>query len=299
MVFLIGFNEATITCPYTDITLMPFVSIAFWLMTELYYSNSSRERVELSILLAITFALGYLIKPHMIAVIAAGAIVFIIPKLRKRTFILAIAGIFIFGGIVGGYNMTMRLYVKELEHPPHWLYMYAQSLEYDLDLDLHLGIYDYGNNNTTIEEKQQFLNNYIRERMRELGPVGYIKLLFNKTFLLLGDGIKSQTCNRRGIEYQSNFFSRIYYESVVGNVLRYVLWVTLMFGVVLNLFDKKRSPFHSLVKLFPLVIFTLLLFTETSSRYLIGFLPLLCIGSVLGYAHCLTRLKKCDTINHG
>jgi hypothetical protein len=180
---------------------------------------------------------------------------------------------FIFCGIVGGFNTWLfnRIDKKATRSP--YPYTYAQSLaEYGYNVDFLL--YDGASFDSS--------KKYISKRLNELGAMGYSKLLAKKLFLIALDihnGIFDVDDNNGyfKIAKHDNYLLYIYFNSAIIAALEQRIWTVLALGIILNFFRKSRSQMQLFFKLFPLVILTILLFTETNTRYLIGSLPILCV----------------------
>jgi hypothetical protein len=140
-------------------------------------------------------------------------------------------------------------------------------------------------------DKDAMLKDYIRGRLNELGFLGYIKFQIEKASIILftNDCDITSYWEITPDLYKSNLLSRWYYESYIFKGIESFMWHMVVLGIILNFFRKSRSQMQSFIKFYPLVILVIILFTETSSRYLIGSLPILCAAAASGFT---TILKK-------
>jgi 4-amino-4-deoxy-L-arabinose transferase-like glycosyltransferase len=293
MIVIFAFSEVTLFYPYTDVVSMPFITGAVYWIMRLCNEKSARRKSIYTIILALTLGFGFLVKPHIVAVMGTAILVFcVIPLVRKspppiqkqknlrHAITMCIAIGYIFFGIVGGFNTYIYNKVDKKEMIPMFWYMYAQSLSGKFEFDGKA--YEVALNAV---DKDKALLEYIQERLKSLGAKGYIEMFGNKVFHLI-------FCNnyvvfrKLGDNYyhKSNFFYRIYHYTDDALFLQ-SLFAVLVFGILLNMFIKKRSAMQIFVTIYPVVILLLVCFVETTSRYFIGALPIFCIGSAAGYSN--------------
>jgi 4-amino-4-deoxy-L-arabinose transferase-like glycosyltransferase len=298
MVFIIGFNAHTLIFPYTDTLSYLFITSAVYFIMCLYYAKSRQNKIIFTLLLSFSLGFGYLVKPHIVAVIATGVLVFVFNKrLNKNIVISTVLIVFIFCAVVGGYNNYLYKQISKDKAMPMFYYSFAQSLfGYNKTGEVLHEAFETEENIAVIRsDSNEIIKDVIKSRLNEIGIFGYANMLSKKAFEVMLDRY-SNIYGTPGYSriYKNNYFTDLYYKDyIVFNFF----WYIVVVGVLLYFFKrKKQSCMQYFIKFYPFVILILLLFTETNTRYLVGSLPILCVAAAAGLTS--SPLKPHKTVNN-
>lgn len=312
-VLLFGFSPWLII-PYSDTLAMPFPIgvIACWLC---FLSTPGRVKKVLFALLAGVLALlGYLIKPSVVVVLVAVAIIGLVcsPQWRKALLrflfsLLAIA-VFLLGS--AGWNVFLQeqpwmpLNLEWSAPPEHFFMMglYHRFVNYDSSYRFEdYGVYnlediDFTFSFASLDERKAADLDRGFERIRTFGPAGYVRFLFGKAQYVTADG--TFYWGREGhfadfSQEKKNGLQQFFYTNGGAfQVYRYAaqgLWLFVLCLTAAPFFWTWRKPAKSdpffLVPLLRCAILGILFFIllfEGRSRYLILYLP--CFSLLSGWA---------------
>ena len=323
---LIGLSPWVIV-PYSDTFSMPLVSllVLFCLLTA--QAKTTTKRLIYASCCGLLFAVGWLIKPTIIAVIAALSVVLLLYVLRKRKEIMIrrsaiafVAGILSFVAFMGLFN----LYVENQN-----LVKLDKNVKTPISYTIATGLAEahtsrkvlYGSWNVdvanlnygTTQEKNAKFSAFIKERLQHYGISGYVSFLFNKarwitsegSFFWLKEGSSADFSNPNGnflkdLLYNNGKYYPFWLHAVNG------LWIVVFLGCCLGIlfswlngFRKNKMGFDVdlFLQLNALCIILLLLFVEGRSRYLISFLPIFCIIAANGYSYVIKMIKQITSQN--
>jgi hypothetical protein len=315
--------------PYSDTFLMPIVSLFVLLCLMIVKSTNIAKQVVLTCVCGLLFALGWLIKPTMIAVIAALFVIGIIYLVQKnkevslrQTGVLLLSGSLVFVLSMGLFNLyTEKQNIIDLDKAARTpaSYTIATGLV-ERPIDMTRNVYGAWNfdvhniNHGTTEEKNENFYIFIKEKLSELGAVNYSLFLFNKArwmtsegyFFWMREGGFVRFPNPEGgllkdIFYTNGEYFSIYLHTING------IWIIVFLGLCIGMFascftgfgnNKMKNSFDLFLRLIVFFSVFVLLFTEGRSRYLLSFLPVFCIISVngLSYIEKIIKNNKCNNI---
>ena len=325
--FIIGLSPWIIV-PYSDTFSMPAVSllVLFCLLT--IKAKSSKKRFLYASLCGLTLAVGWLIKPTIIAVVAAFAVVCMLYilkmgrqiKLRHSFTVLGVSALS-FALVVCLFNLVYvehqtLVKVTKSQRTPMSYTIATGLVERPLGARLSTGYgawsADVANlNSGTTQEKNEKFTTFIKAKLKAYDISGYLRFVFNKArwitsegnFFWLGEGGQADFSN-----LNDNFLKNLFYMN--GKYFPFWLhaingvWVVVFLGCCLaiffswiNGFREKKSSFDSdlFIQLCALSIILLILFVEGRSRYLISFLPIFCIVAADGYSYIIKTINKINS----
>jgi len=323
---LIGLSPWIIV-PYSDTFLMPFVSLVILLCFQTTQAKTTAKRILFASAAGILFALGWLIKPIIIAIPAALVItglVYIIHvrgkiKLRLAAPVLLSSSLAI-ALTIGAFNLYVENQNivelnKSVRVPMSYTIATGLVSEYSVYSRSLYGAWNFETakyNHGTTQEKNENFNALIRERLQNHGVFGYTRFLVNKArwitsegnFFWLGEG--AGTADFSNVD--GNFLRELFYTNGkhypfylhAANGLWTVVFLGLCIGMLVPCLtgqNKTKQGGNSdlFIRLNVFSIIFVILLTEGRSRYLIGFLPVFCIISANGYSYLKILIKNTFT----
>lgn len=292
---------------YTDTLTLPFPIAAVWLWMvarEKYNSGAFRAALWRVCALSAIVAVGAMLKISVVIVWVALALDALILLKGRRRFWLPLAGAGVLAACFAAYTLLLRaLPILPVYNPAggipftHWIMMglHGNGQYYDPDYQLTLSAPDLAARYTlTLRE--------IGGRLREMGPVGFVRHLLQKLGFTFGDGTYrvADKLDRAAVRpsflhpfviFTGARFKLFFYASggLQGGMLA---WCG--YGALRSAAKREDSLSFVRVALLGLVLFLLL--WETRSRYLVNFLPLfllcaaLAVPAASGHA-VVTRLR--------
>ena len=303
--------------PYSDIYLMPIVSGFVLSIICAVKAESMRKKIILSIVCGILFAVGWLIKAFIIAVVAGFIVLtFLFIALHKKQI-----------SIKSVYPIAVGTAISVLSLVCFNFFLHHQDivrLNHDIRSPASYAIatglvrnpagqtrYLYGawtsrvahlvdRSSATTEEQNEAYWQFILAELESHGVAGYAGFLFNKArwitseghFFWLREGGTADFSNHaqhflRELVYTTGRLYSFWQHMANG------IWIIIFLGLVIGIYHyglvyKDKLSDESLM--FMLIILTVffsifgMLFIEARSRYLISFLPLYCMVSAYGYA---------------
>jgi hypothetical protein len=170
----------------TDTFSIPFISGSVYLIIKTIKCKDARKKLILSIFCAASVALGYLLKPYIVTVIIALAIVAFSSFLKSkkvalRQILIAILSVFVFFGIVGGFytvvlpNQSIFPYDKSKNGPMS--YTVAQNIS---GIEFSYDIYALIGDNDTAQQNKNNIE-FIKHKLKEYGIKGFTRTI-SKSF---------------------------------------------------------------------------------------------------------------------
>ena len=326
--FLIGLSPWVIV-PYSDTFSMPVVSLFVLFCILAAQAKNKSKQLFFVVIAGVLFAIGWLLKSTIIAVVPALLIVLFLYLLQIRKDIIwhriiavLLVGIVSVVSSFGAFNLYVRnqkliTYDETMRTPMSYtiatgivIVNFDNQPEVQLERTTGYGCWNYDvanlNHGTTQEKNDRFYP-FIKEKLQEHGVLGYMKFLFNKArwitsegnFFWLSEGGPADFSNPHGnflrdLFYNNGKYYTFYIHAVNG------LWIVVFFGLVLGMFFPLFKRFREeingfnyglFIRLSAFFIIFLLLFTEGRSRYLLSFLPLFCIVSASGYSQFIRIIR--------
>jgi hypothetical protein len=157
----------------------------------------------------------------------------------------------------------------------------------------------------TKKERKEINIIEIKKRLSDFGPIGYIDFLVKKAIITWGDGtffvpekLRRQVTNyslmHEFVLVDGQYFS-IYFTFSQIVYFTIMIFVTISSFILLN-----RKDYHFVFSplLALLGIFLFLLIWETRSRYLVNFIPILILSSLVGFEFVFEKLIKIKNHKH-
>lgn len=314
-ILLLGFSPWLIV-PYSDTFSMPFVVVSFFLYLQLNGRSSVVKKIIFGACIGLSACIGYLIKPSaLIPLIAIILLHILCTNFSKKGFLknssfipAALAAFFLLNSSFGLFvshqtsipinpdkatpmSHFFMMGLKEVESPPHILYG-AWNAE---DITLTHSI-------STKAGRIAANKQVIQERLREFGPVGYLKFLNNKARWITSEGnffwggeggfaeydkIKSQTI-REVVDPDGKYF--YVYDYVAQGI-----WIFVMLLIVAPVVLRKKNVFHRETAIMRCAIFGILCFIllfEGRSRYMINHLPFFIMLASYGFLSITDQIQR-------
>lgn len=312
--------------PYSDTISAPLVSllVLFCILTS--QAKTTVSRIVFASLCGVLFAIGWLIKGTIIAVVAALLAVLLLSVVHSRNTVkfrhalsVIAAAVLCFAlslGLFELYTENQNIMERDRSIRAPMTYTIAMGL---VELDSgrtrsSYGVWNWDVHNlrygTTEEQNERFIQ-FIRERLQYLGVGGYASFLVNKARWITSEGfffwhMEGRICLHEG-DTARNFIRDLFCPS--GRHFSFWrhavngLWIVVLsgcfFGILFPCFKgfrsstkKKKFDADLFIRLCSFMIIIVILFTEGRSRYLISFLPIFCIVSARGYAYVIHSIKK-------
>jgi len=224
---LVGLSPAMII-PYSDTFGMPVVAAICWFALKANAAETTGKRVKYAVLFGVTLAVGWLLKPFVLAIVASLFIVFLIAVLVKRksskiflkrmtagilaaavAFTAAVAGCKVF-------NEHQKFVVIDKSKSIPYSYTAAMGIVEtyiinDTGMHTRYGYFSgYVNELIAVgesmtEEKNAVYVDYIKYALETHGFFGYIRFLFNKARWLTSEGFFAWGSNGAGALKTSPF----------------------------------------------------------------------------------------------
>ncbi|WP_423364066.1 hypothetical protein [Mycoplasma sp. P36-A1] len=297
-----------ILVPYTDTFSLSITCIIIFVFGCIGSVEKINNKILLVILLSALSVFSYLLKPTGIIFVIAFILVFFlnIKKSSKQKICLVfifLALLFSFTKIANNqiYNQDIIDYDSEKKIPlTHWVMMGLKGNggynREDVNMTASFKSYD---------QKKEYTIDQINLRLKEKGFLGYIKFLFNKLNYNVSRGDFSW-----GLGGEANLKSNLKSNNVVQAFLRdtyysdgdnvknsrfymQFLWIIGILGMILSTL-KVGCIDNKLVvckTAFLGGLLFLLIFEGGRSRYLIQFIPIYILISVMGY-YRISNIKK-------
>lgn len=304
---------------YSDTFVLPFVSLGIFFLTQWSQDNISAHYRLISLLSAGFFSsIAYYLKPSAIIFVIAYFLISML-KLRKlKPFFISFL-VFIIGALV--FAMPFTLYKNNQNYV-----QFDKNKAFPMTHFLMLGISKNGMYNVpdvrltrsakTAKEKKEVNIEVFKQRLKQLGTLGYVKFLYGKYCKTVRDGAYAWgadgagktgflvTPNLNPSEKLSPFIhsnfgkflrSFIYTDSngkgyangkntFFYRFFAQIIYIIMIFGIFLSTLKSKYDfkVMWLLLSMIGLMLF-LLLFEGGRSRYLIQALPVLVILAAYGY----------------
>ena len=309
--------------PYSDTISMPVITALSFFSIKAFRSKTKKQRIVLSVICGLLFALGWLIKPHVIAVLASIFVVlflYFIHKKSMKTFVSVISCL-----LIGALSSAILFISFNFFVNNQVIISFDTSIRDPLNFHIAVGLVDvegggYGGWNeealnhvardAPTHVKREAYCEFILDKLREHGFVGYIIFLTNKARWVTSEGTffwGLEGSHFGEIDPNRNFFTNIFYPGGSLNLLWHHaangFWMIVFFGMVAGMvlaWKKDVLPTgidcRLFVRLMPFLLLLVILVTEGRSRYLIPFLPAFCIISAYGYERLFCLIQKLPCI---
>lgn len=294
---------------YSDIWVLPFVSLAILGYILTFHSSFKKGRLFFAVLLGLAVAPLYFIKPSaVIPLIAMGLSEFLYLLVKRpsnlKIFSVCLGICILTAGL--GYAYTdnylknqnyIAIYPDKTIPPLHFISM-GMTGTGGYDPKQALAMATLPDRKARIAYSKQI----IKQQLQKKGFFGYLKFLFFKQRQNTSDGtfgwlLEGHFINDDGAQTPHGFFQAFVYPK--GRYLadfRYIaqsFWLFLLMIITLGRNFKRSDPVILMLKLALIGGFVyLLLFEGGRSRYLIQFLPLFLILGALSASNTWQVLKK-------
>ena len=296
---------------YTDTLCMPFAVIGLYLAIKCIKTDSIKKKILFGILSGLIFFIG--LKVRIVVVILLIAIIALILINKEIKHKLKMYFALLIGLVVGllGFKVAysffgINLNPNEAFPITHWLMMGLN--------EEHTGGYngsdhDLTFNEKTYEEKKEANIEEIKTRLKELGPIGLIKLegaKIARTWSSGNYGVYAKLNNTSdgvGIyEYLGGYGNTNIFLKYSLQILKTYISFMILLGLVTR-FRKKSDTYHYediiYIALFGAILFYIL--WESAQRYSLSFLPWMIIPLGLIYERINKKeedLSKKEKYNH-
>ena len=268
---------------YTDTLCMPFAVIGLYLAIKCIKASNLRNKILLGILSGIMFFLG--LKVRIVAVILLIAILAFILINKQVLDKLKIYLALLIGLIIGflGFKVVENSFVLDLDENAafpitHWIMM---GLNEEYTGGYNGTDHDLTFNEPTIEAKKEANIEVIKERIKDLGPIGLIKLegmKIARTWSSGNYGVYAKlnnTSDGTGIyEYLGGYGNTNIFLKYTLQILKTYISFIILLGVY-QIFRKKEVEYNYdsiiYIALFGAILFYIL--WESAQRYSLSFLP--------------------------
>jgi len=298
---------------YTDTIGMFFTAASIFLLTLLHGEQKSERRILLSIGFATVIGVGYTIKPTVIFIAIAVAIVYWpsvvrlgATTLRRIIIMITIIGLLIAPTFVVQTVLAHAMNIQGKSMPLTSFVMLGLSKVCTTE-ECRIGawnladakLYDNRISNETYERQ---VIDTIGNRLGEYGPFGYVQFLGQKGSWIFGDG--TFYAYREGAESSARLIdgksiittflhpSGKFYEAFT--LFLQVVWIALLLLIALFAILQYRRSLPkplSVIYLSLLFLTIFLLLFEGRSRYLYLYMPLFIVAGGYGAAK-MRQLKK-------
>lgn len=299
---------------YTDTFSMPFGLLILYFYIKLYKTSEARNKALLLFFITLSAFIGYKLKTSII-IILIGIIIHIFLTKQLKEFI-KVTGIIVILFLI--FNNAFSIYLKNCSY---FSYSYTETKDKNFPYQhyIMMGLnegnfggfsgedqedtlkYLEGKNNRECKEHNIDI---IRERIQNMGIYGLFSHLTKKAVWTWGDGLYvSDMMLLRNPISNSLLYKLITEKGIVRTIISYISQVLQMLLLLLLICSsikdivKKNKNIMVIdsMKISIFGVFILLLLWETSSRYLINFIPVCILVAVdgLGYLmSILTNRKK-------
>lgn len=300
------------TVPYTDMYALLFPILSVCLYVHYYYAKSNAARMIYFGLSFLAGVMGSLVKPTVLIVAVAIMIVelchfvFHLRQEWKQALIklglIALTFLLYKGALNYIYEDTGYIQNKEISATFHHYMVMGLNQEttgsYSAE-DAGL-IGQYPNR----EERIEVQMGMVFSRMKELGPIGYLKFLLTKTVMTFNDG--TFNWGREGVYYLEkypvlskgayaytlkNIFWPEHQYSELFNTFCQTVWLAILFALPGLCLYRKHTHSLNLVLLSILGIMLYLMLFEARARYLLCFTPIFILGAVIGLVRYLELVQ--------
>lgn len=296
---------------YTDTLCMPFAVIGLYLAIKCIKTDSIKKKILFGILSGLIFFIGLKVRiVVVILLIAILALILINKEIKHKLKIYLALLIGLAVGLLGFkviYNyFDINLNSHEAFPITHWLMMGLN--------EEHTGGYngsdhDLTFNEKTYEKKKEANIEEIKSRLKELGPIGLIKLegaKIARTWSSGNYGVYAKLNNTSdgvGIyEYLGGYGNTNIFLKYSLQILKTYISFMILLGLVTR-FRKKSDTYHYediiYIALFGAILFYIL--WESAQRYSLSFLPWMIIPLGLIYERINKKeedLSKKEKYNH-
>lgn len=296
---------------YTDTLCMPFAVIGLYLAIKCIKTDSIKKKILFGILSGLIFFIGLKVRIVVVILLIAILALILINKEIKHKLKMYFA--LLIGLVVGllGFKVAysffgINLNPNEAFPITHWLMMGLN--------EEHTGGYngsdhDLTFNEKTYEEKKEANIEEIKTRLKELGPIGLIKLegaKIARTWSSGNYGVYAKLNNTSdgvGIyEYLGGYGNTNIFLKYSLQILKTYISFMILLGLVTR-FRKKSDTYHYediiYIALFGAILFYIL--WESAQRYSLSFLPWMIIPLGLIYERINKKeedLSKKEKYNH-
>ncbi|EAE6207047.1 membrane protein [Listeria innocua] len=276
---------------YTDTLVLPFAS----LITLFYYLYTKNNKWWYFIIIGLLFAVGYHIKPNIIILLPAMIIhQCFIRNWRKvllNTLVLAIFFVSlnaVFTPLSNHYGFKKNL---AIEFPQtHWVMM---------GLGDPAGRYNsedvaFTNQYKTKEEKQEANIQKIKERIKEHGPIGLLKLYNNKMINTWTDGTRAYTWyTNSALDYPASFDyffgDKRFFTEFAAQMFHIINLLLICLGA-LRFYKKRELDISFFINITLVGVWLFHLIWEANQRYILFVTPLMIVSSIYGFKFIIESL---------
>ena len=307
MLFIVPFYLYT-TIVYTDTLAMifPILSVIIYMI---YLDSKHSKRYLWIILLSVILTVGILVKTNVVIMLVAILIHYIMTQKGLKVWLFCTLLIVPLITINIGYKELISNYSpiakEEIGYPPvHWVLMGLEELpnrpggfnQETVDLTWELKSEGLTNKEIMAEEIQ-----LIKEKLSEYGVQGYLDFLSRKINYTWGDGTYYATNKLAQNPIETNTFQDyLFGEKSEGFVLFcQMIHVMNLFLIVIAAISllKSTNQLEQLLTICLFGTFLFLLIWETRSRYLVLYVPIICVVSMYGFNQLNYLISKFKLLN--
>lgn len=292
MLFITPFYLYT-TIVYTDTLAMifPILSVVIYMN---YLESKSSKRYLWILLLSIVLTIGVLVKTNVVIMLVAILIHFIMTQKGWRTLLFCLVLIIPFLTINVGYKEVVSKYSpiskEEIGFPAtHWLLMGLQESPngpggFNQDtVDLTYQLKTDGLTNKEISQEEIEM---IKEKLDNYGVQGYLSFLSRKINYTWGDGTYYASRKLSIEPLDENIFQEYLYgeKSEAFVLFCQIIHVANLLLIVIGAISliKATHQFEQVLTICLFGTFLFLLLWEARSRYLVLYVPIICVVAMYG-----------------
>ncbi|MBC2376910.1 hypothetical protein HBP49_01635 [Listeria welshimeri] len=276
---------------YTDTLVLPFTA----LIALFYYLYTKNNKWWYFIIIGLLFAIGYQIKPNIIILLPAMLIHLCFIKNWRKILLNTAVLVICFVGLSNAFTPIIERYDfkkdSTIEFPQtHWIMM---------GLGDPAGRYNrddvvYTSKFKTKDEKEEANIEKIKERIKEHGPFGLVKLFNNKMLNTWTDGTRAYTWYlNAALDYPAP------YDYFFGDKRIVTEWPAQIFHIInlfliclgaLRFYKKKEFDMSFFVNIALVGVWLFHLFWEANQRYIMFITPLMILSSIYGFKFIVESL---------
>ncbi len=304
MLLIVPFYLYT-TIVYTD-TLAMIFPILSAIIYMIYLDSKHSKRYLWIILLSVVLTVGILVKTNVVIMLVAILIHYLMTQKGLKVWLFCLLLIFPLLTINMGYKEVISRYSplakEEMGYPAvHWVLMGLKELPnrpggFNQEIvDLTWELKSKGLTNKEIMEEEIDL---IKEQLSEYGVQGYLDFLSRKINYTWGDGTyyapkKLSLKPLDNNSFQAYVFGEKSETFVLFCQMVHVMNLLLIVIAAISLI-KSTNQFEQLLTICLFGTFLFLLIWEARSRYLVLYVPIICVVSMYGFKQLnglISRMK--------
>ena len=287
---------------YTDTTAMPIPIALIYLFVSMDRQEDkilvNKKNILLSIIFSIVALIGIKIKITSVIVVIAIVVCSIInQQVKKQAGIITIILITLLLEIVSiNYIESKIHFFRAPNRLPysHWVMMGLYETPSNVKGKNSIGVYNkelysysfkLGPSEKIIEGNKKT----IIKKLKKYGPDGYVKFLYRKSLFTWGDGTyngsriiaEHKMVKKNIIQDVVYCYGKFFvYYYIFNTAMIFIMYISFIVGGIGNIIKNNKDITIIYMSIFGLFFF--LLIWETSSRYLVHYVPLFIVGIIPG-----------------